>query len=137
MSGWVVDTCVLIDVLDDDPQFGRSSAAALDSRRGEGLVLCPVSYIELAPAFEGRRDLQEHFLSTVGIDFDEPWSHRDSVAAHRGWNLHVEARRTGFAEKRPLTDILIGAFASRFQGLLTRNPADFRTGFPDLPIDVP
>jgi len=34
---WVVDTCVLIDVLEDDPEFGLVSAEALDAHLDEGL----------------------------------------------------------------------------------------------------
>ena len=34
--------------------------------------------------------------------------------------------------KRPIADILTGAFASRFDGLLSRNPADFESNFPSL-----
>ncbi len=33
--------------------------------------------------------------------------------------------------------ILIGAFASRFDGILTRNESDFRNAFPTLAIVVP
>jgi hypothetical protein len=53
----VMDTCVVIDVLEGDPEFGRPSARLLDKMAGEGLALCPVSYVELAPAFlgDGRR----------------------------------------------------------------------------------
>ncbi len=47
----VVDTCLVIDVLDDDPESGRAADEALDARAADGLVLCPVSYVELAPAF--------------------------------------------------------------------------------------
>jgi hypothetical protein len=50
---WVVDTCMLIDVLEDDPRFGRSSALTLDSYAAEGLVVCPITYAELSPAFLG------------------------------------------------------------------------------------
>ncbi len=35
------------------------------------------------------------------------------------------------------TCLLIGAFASRFDGLLTRNEGDFRRVFPALRILVP
>lgn len=36
---WVVDTSVLIDVLEDDPAFADGSVAALESRAAEGLVI--------------------------------------------------------------------------------------------------
>ena len=32
---------------------------------------------------------------------------------------------------------VVGAFAPRFDGILTRNEADFRLVFPTLPITVP
>jgi hypothetical protein len=50
---WVVDTCVVLDVLEGDPEFGLASARLIDNLASEGLSLCPVSYIELAPAFSG------------------------------------------------------------------------------------
>jgi predicted nucleic acid-binding protein len=49
----------------------------------------------------------------------------------------VVARRTAKAPKRPLADILIGAFTSRCDGILTRNKSDFRTVFPKLAITAP
>lgn len=131
---WVVDTCLLIDVLEDDPEFGRSSARLLDDHAADGLVLCPVSYVELAPAFEGSRDLQEEFLSGVGVALTAGWEWRDTLAAHAGWHRLIRLERRGSTAKRPVADILIGAYARRFQGLLTRKPSDFRSSFPDLTL---
>ena len=134
---WVVDTCLVIDVLDDDPAFGLASATLLDARAADGLVLCPVSYVELAPAFLGDASRQRAFLEQVGIDVSEPWDWADTVAAHKGWARHVERRRRRQAGRRPVADVLIGAFASNRAGLLTRNPADFRTAYPSLVIATP
>jgi predicted nucleic acid-binding protein len=134
---WVVDTCLLIDVLEGDPDFGVSSAEELDARGDDGLVVCPVSYAELAPAFQGDRALQDEFLSGIGVDFRQEWDWEDTVCAHGAWAELVRRRRAGQLPKRPLADILIGAFATRFQGLLTRNPTDFRPLFPDLALRVP
>jgi predicted nucleic acid-binding protein len=134
---WVVDTSVLIDVLEDDPAFGEASAAALDLLAEEGLAICPVTYIELAPAFEGNRGLQEEFLAGVGVDYSEDWTRRDTAAAFDAWHAHVRRRRGGEGPRRPIADILVGAFALRFQGLVTRNPDHFRPGFPELVIREP
>lgn len=134
---WVVDTCMLIDVLEDDPKFGRSSALVLDSHAADGLVICPVTYAELAPAFQGDPTLQEEFLTGVGIDFRQDWSWEDTLRSHEAWNGFIQRRRAGLVSKRPLADIFIGAFASRHQGLITRNPDDFVGAFPDLPLRVP
>ena len=59
---WVVDTCLLIDVAEADPRFGVASAQLLDRLRPDGLLLCPVSEVELAPMFAGDETLQAEFL---------------------------------------------------------------------------
>jgi predicted nucleic acid-binding protein len=134
---WVVDTCVLIDVLEDDPAFGKSSADLLEKSLRDGLVLSPVTMVELSPAFDGNLETQKHFLEQVGIDFTDPWTFGDTECAHRAWNAYVQARRASHAPKRPLADLLIGAFAFRHKGLITRNPADFRRWFPKLKLRQP
>lgn len=131
---WVVDTCVLVDVLEDDPEFGRTSALTLDAHIDEGLVICPMSYAELSPAFGGDPVLQDEFLEGIGIDFRQDWIWEDTLRAHGAWNAFVQRKRSGKIPKRPLADILIGAFASRHQGLITRNSADFAPIFPALPL---
>lgn len=134
---WVVDTCVLVDVFAADPKHGRASAEALRRKLSAGLVVCPVTYIELSPAFRGASALEEQFLAGVGADWRQPWSWKDTEAAHRAWNRHVARRRRQVVAKRPVADILIGAFATRFDGLITRNPGDFRPSFPGLAIAEP
>lgn len=134
---WVVDTCVLIDVLEDDPRFGKASALALDRYAEEGLTVCPVTYAELAPAFDGDLALQDEFLAGVGVNFRQEWTWEDTLCAHESWHSFIRRKRSGLAPKRPLADILIGAFSRRHQGLITRNPEDFRAAFPDLDVQIP
>lgn len=134
---WVVDTSVLIDVLEDDPGFGEASARTLDGLAEEGLAICPVTYAELAPAFEGSRDLQEEFLTGIGVSFAEDWTRQDTIAAFEAWHAHIRRRRGGQGPRRPIADILIGAFAQRYQGLVTRNEDHFRPAFPKLEIRDP
>lgn len=131
---WVVDTCLILDVLDDDPRFGESSAKLLDRYAKKGLVICPVSYIELAPAFAADMARQDYFLRQLSIIYDESWTWTDSVNAHAAWSRYVDAKRQGALAKRPLADIQIGAFAERFDGLLSRNRSDFKPVFPKLII---
>ena len=134
MMAWVVDTCIVIDVLENDPVFGSKSAEFLESKTSDGLVLCPVSMVELSPAFGGNLRTQKHFLDICGIDYTQNFLSIDTEAAHEAWHRHISAKRRNQAAKRPVADILIGAFASRFQGLITRNPDDFRPWFPSLAI---
>jgi predicted nucleic acid-binding protein len=134
---WVVDTCMLIDVLEDDPRFGRASALTLDSYAAEGLVVCPITYAELSPAFLGDTALQDEFLHGVGVDFRHDWTWADTLCAHEAWHRFIERKRGQSLARRPLADVLIGAFASRYQGLITRNTDDFASIFPDLKVGVP
>ncbi len=134
---WVVDTCLVIDVLDDDPEFGEASAALLERLSEDGLVLCPVSFVELAPAFLGDATRQREFLDAVGIGYGDAWTWPDTQAAHKAWAQQVRLRRAGQAPRRPVADVLIGAFASTRDGLLTRNPGDFAVVFPELAIRAP
>jgi hypothetical protein len=90
---WVVDTCVLLDVLENDPSFGPASANLLEKSLRDGLLLCPVTMVELSPAFSGSLETQKHFLEQVGIDFTEGWTFADTECAHRAWNVYVQARR--------------------------------------------
>ncbi len=134
---WVVDTCVLIDVLEADPDFGEASARLLDRKLEEGLLICPVSYVELAPAFGGNALLQDEFLSAAGVNYAEPWTSDDTSKAHHAWGEHLRRRKAKGVVKRPVADILIGAFASRHAGLITRNGRDFLSTFPALRIVDP
>ncbi len=129
---WAVDTCIVLDVANDDPSFGRSSAAWLHKELGNGLVVCPVTTVELAPQFNSDPRHQEAFLRGCGIDASEPWLWADTLAAHAAWGRYVERKRAAVTFRRPVADILIGAFACRFEGLATRNPDHFAPLFPGL-----
>lgn len=135
---WVVDTCCLLDIANADPRFSRVSAGALADRLDDGLVACPVTEVELAPQFDSDIAGIRRFLGReVGVTPDAEWRIADTEAAVLGWGEYVRRRRLGKAEKRPIADILIGAFACRFDGLITRNPANFRPYFPELTVIDP
>lgn len=134
---WVVDSCILLDVALDDARWGHASARLLEARLTEGLVVCPVSMIEIAPEFGGDVEMVRKFLSILGARSDAPWLDADTREATRAWAAYVAARRAGHGRKRPIADILIGAFAVRHDGLITRNADDFRSWFPRLKIISP
>ena len=68
---WVVDTCLLIDVAVADPTFVAATRNLLQARLPQGLTICPISYIELAPVFQGDRKAQDEFLFNLGVSSDE------------------------------------------------------------------
>ena len=49
----------------------------------------------------------------------------------------VDRRRRTQLAKRPIADVLIAAFAMRFQGIITRNLSDFQLIAPHLKIVAP
>jgi predicted nucleic acid-binding protein len=101
------------------------------------LAICPVTYVELAPVFNGDQTVQQEFLANLGVTWPETWIQADSEEAYRAWHRYAIARRAAKSGKRPIADILIGAFASRFDGILTRNESDFKSVFPNLSIVGP
>ena len=137
MTPWIVDSCVLLDIALKDPAHGLASALFLDKRRKDGIAVCPVSVIEIAPFFGGEIRHVREFLKVLGTDSGLPWLEADTEEAVRGWSRYVGLKRQGASPRRPVADMLIGAYASRHSGLITRNPAHFRPYFPDLPLAQP
>ena len=134
---WVVDSCVLLDVALNDPAWGLQSAGQLERIRPDGLVVCPVSVIEVTPQFGGEIEEVRKFLAMLGVRDEPDWVFADTRAACRAWSDYVTQKRLGSVAKRPVADLMIGAFATRFSGLITRNPSHFRPWFPDLKLPGP
>lgn len=134
---WVVDTSVVIDLVTGDPLFEAASVTCLQAYLGDGLVISPVTFVELGPSFLGDSLATEAFLQAAQIGTSEFWSPQDTLLAHRLWHQHQMKRRQIGTAKRPVADVLIAAFAERFQGLITRNPSDFRNILPTLPLVEP
>ena len=133
----VVDTCVIIDVLDGRSPFSKASAKTLDKYADEGLLIAPISYVELAPAFLGDENRERDFLLDLGIELPPLIDNTDLSAAHAAWYRQILRKRQGKAVRRPIADVMIGALAAVNDGLITRNAKDFRALFPKLNIVIP
>jgi predicted nucleic acid-binding protein len=134
---WTVDTCVLVDIIENDPVFGLPSATCLKKNLRDGLCICPVSFVELGPTFAGNTFELRMFLNRCGIAYTMPLDLGAAEIGHKAWHKAIAAKRKHAAPKRPVADILIGAFAMQTRGIITRNPKDFRNHFPDLKIIDP
>ena len=107
---WVVDSCVLLDIALEDARWGRASAQVLDARLTEGLVVCPVSTIEIAPEFGGDIEVVRKFLSILGARGDAPWLDADTREATRA--VHDRERLARPRGRRPRRGRVLGAGAS-------------------------
>ena len=106
-------------------------------KRDDGLVIAPITYVELAPSFVGDSNNQDSTLSELGIEIDFGGNRDAVITAYKAWYDHVRRKRAGQVAKRPIADIMIGAYAMQKGGLITRNEDDFRSLFPNLTIFNP
>ncbi|MFC0106762.1 type II toxin-antitoxin system VapC family toxin [Kibdelosporangium aridum] len=130
----MVDTCVLLDVLTDDPQWADWAEDAIAAARDAGdLAINPIIYAEISAGFDTIEDLDEA-LPTA--DFTrEPLPYQAGFLASRAF---VAYRRRGGTRRSPLPDFYIGAHAAvNNYRLLTRDTDRFRTYFPKLELITP
>lgn len=128
---------MVVDLITGDPLFEPASTACLQAHLSDGLVVSPVTLVELGPSFSGDDVAAEAFLTASHIGSSEFWSPADTVLAHRLWHQHQLRRRQLQVTKRPVADVLIAAFAGRFQGIISRDASDFRNILPALTIIEP
>lgn len=118
MKTWLVDTNVLIDVLQADTVFGPRSLAALERVGADGiLIVNPVIYAELATWIESKER-----LDTL---LPEDLFRRESLPIEAAFLAGRAFRRykdQGGEKPRMLADFLIGAHAAvRGYGLVSRD----------------
>jgi len=130
----LVDSCVLIDVLADDPHWAEWSLTQLDALGRQGpLVINPLIVAELSPRFERASDL-DAALMLLPLRRDAlPWD--AAFLAGQAFKLY---RQTRGVKHSPMPDFYIGAHALLGgMRLLTRDVTRFKTYFPKLEIISP
>ncbi|MFZ0963023.1 MAG: type II toxin-antitoxin system VapC family toxin [Terriglobia bacterium] len=129
-----VDTSVLLDFLNHDPEFGTASRDALRFCAGEGpLLACDVVWAEIAGCFPSISACRET-LRELEIEFS-PVQPEAAFQAGLAWKAY---RQRGGARSRVAADFLIGAHAlSQADRLLTRDRGFYRSCFKRLRIVDP
>lgn len=131
MTSTLVDSNVLLDFIEDDPDWRGWSTGWMERALGEGdLVINAIVLSEVAGTFATAEQLNATLPRTYFRREDLPFE-----AAFVAGKAHFEYRRRGGARQRTLPDFLIGAHASvKGYRLLTRDARRYRAYFPDLDI---
>ena len=130
----LVDTNVLVDVLQDDPQWADWSIGQLRAQAQiHELVINPVVYAELSLSFATLETL-DAVVAKMELTLHEI----PRPALFLAGKAFAQYRRRGGGRAQVLPDFFIGAHAA-VQGwsLLTRDAGRFRTYFPSLRVLAP
>lgn len=130
----LVDSCVLIDVVEGDARWADWSASQLE-RHGEarGLTINLVIYAEIAKSFSGI-DLLDEFVADMKLTVaDIP-----RAAAWNAARVHLAYRRNKGSMHITLPDFFIGAHAQEAGcPILTRDRKRFASYFPGVQLIRP
>ena len=135
----LVDSCVLIDVLANDPDWAEWSLQKLDLLGQQApLVINPIILAEISPRFDRATDL-DAALSQLPIKRETlPWD--AAYLAGQAFKIYRSAKgdQKKSLKRSPMPDFYIGAHAlvSNMR-LLTRDAVRFQTYFPKLNIVSP
>jgi predicted nucleic acid-binding protein len=129
-----IDSCVLIDLIENDATWADWSQTQLEKAANRGPIIINVAvYAEIANSFASESDL-ESFVRATGLQL-KPVSR---AAAWLAAKAHQQYRRSRGAKTTTLPDFFIGAHAlSESLPLLTRDASRFKTYFPSLSITAP
>jgi predicted nucleic acid-binding protein len=134
MPATLVDSCVLIDVLADDPTWADWSIQKLEALGGQApLVINPLILAEISPRFARASDL-EAALDVLPLQKQAlPWD--AAFLAGQAFKVYRQAKGM---QRSPMPDFYIGAHALLSgMRLLTRDAKRYRTYFPKLHVVCP
>jgi predicted nucleic acid-binding protein len=130
----LVDTNVLVDVLQNDPQWADWSIAQMRAQSSlHALVINPIIYAEVSLSFSTIEALDD-VVGTLALEVREIPRPALFLAA----KAFAQYRRRGGSKLQVLPDFFIGAHAA-VEGwpLLTRDARRFKTFFPTLEVLAP
>ena len=130
----LVDTNVLVDVLQNDPQWADWSIAQMRAQSSlHALVINPIIYAEVSLSFSTIEALDD-VVGTLALELREIPRPALFLAA----KAFAQYRRRGGSKLQVLPDFFIGAHAA-LEGwpLLTRDARRFKTYFPTLEVLAP
>ena len=130
----LVDTNVLLDVLQDDPKWAAWSQAQLESTAlTDRLAINAVIYSELSMAFERIEELEQVVAEArLAVEIIP------REALFLAGKVFLEYRRRKGSKQGVLPDFYIGAHAAVVScSILTRDVGRYRGYFPTVPLITP
>ena len=133
-GGVLVDSNVLLDVLEEDSTWYEWSANELQRAADSSLLIInTVIYAEVSIGFHRIEELEEALRPDLFYRRPIPWE-----AAFLAGKCFMRYRKLGGTRRSPLPDLFIGAHAAVEKlTLLTRDAARYRTYFPSLSLIAP
>ena len=130
----LVDSCVLIDIIDSDSRWADWSLSQLGplvvQRRA---IINPIIYAEIAAGFDSLEALDAGIAPLQLRREDLPWE--GAFLASQAFLLYRKRRG---AKRSPLPDFYIGAHAAiAGHTLLTRDAERYRAYYPRLSVIAP
>ncbi len=130
-----VDSSIMIDILEPDPEHGPASREVLRRCLREGsIVACDVVWAEVATAFGHAQARTVDALREIGIAYS-PMTEEAALRAAECW---YRFRKRSGGKARIVADFLIGGHALvQADRLLTRDRGFYRDYFKPLKLVVP
>ncbi len=130
----LVDTNILVDVLENDPDWADWSVAQLQAQsKVHRLVINPIIYSELSLTFSSAEELDQVLdgMKLPVLEMPKP-------ALFLAGKAFVQYRRSGGAKNNVLGDFFIGAHAAVSDlPLLTRDTRHYKNYFPSVKLVTP
>jgi predicted nucleic acid-binding protein len=130
----LVDTNVLLDVLEEDPRWAAWSQDRLDAAGAtDTLAINPIIYSELSMAFARIEEL-EAVIGDAALTVEAI----PREALFLAGKAFLRYRRSRGAKSSVLPDFYIGAHAAVMQwSILTRDVSRYQTYYPTVPLITP
>ena len=128
-----VDSCILIDIFNDDAQWKSWSVEQISRALPRGLCINAIVYAEVSGSFATQQDISAAIkhgrLDVKDIPMEAAYLAADAFKRYRQNNGQC---------KTALPDFFIGAHAQILScPLLTRDPQRFAAYFPDVELITP
>ncbi len=134
MNGVFVDSCVLLDLFTDDPNWGEWSENILDLySQTNTLYINSIVYTEVSIGFNTIEEV-ENAISELGIKVLEI----PREALFLAGKVFLKYRKNQGTKTSPLPDFLIGAHVSVSNfDLITKDTKKYKTYFPQVKLILP